>query len=705
MAVFLGNSSNNDFVGTNDADTMYGGGGADSMRGGGGVDAMNGGTGDDVFIYVDGEDALVGELLSGGDDFDRVLVRASATNYTVDLRDAEFESIEKIEFRADSNDIDKWILLGSGEMDGPGELAANLEIDGNAAGGSSDNLYVYVTEGVRSVNLSNWTFVDWNTIAGTTDTVEVIGDSGNDTLIASRVADTISGLDGNDILNGGEGNDALYGGHRDDTLSGDEGTDTLHGGDGNDLLIVGFGGGSDGIYGGLGTDTFDASSSGFSGATFDFETRIYGPGVALEEIEIFHDNGNGNTVISNGEGGTYNLHDGDDTFIAESGAETAQGGNGIDTLDLRRGNFVYTFNMATGLATAYPLELFQGFERVFTGMLGDNITGTGSADYMNSGAGNDWLTPGAGANTIVGGDDVDMISYVDSGTGVSANLALGTATHHGGSIDSLTGIENITGSATGADNITGSAGANRIRGLGNYDWLVGSGGGDTFEGGEGRDMVSYVNAGAGVTVNLGAGQGQAGQALGDSYVGIERATGSVFADMFIGSNGADDFRGLGGDDWFVGSGGGKDRYDGGTADDTVAYTNSASGVTASLLLGRGTGGDAAQDLYTSIENLSGSNSGDHLTGNNSANVLRGMAGNDTLLGNGGIDRLTGGGGNDSIDGGSGFDYAIFTANRADYSISTVGGVTTVDFLGAGGDGVDTVRNVESLRFADMDVLL
>ena len=51
-----------------------------------------------------------------------------------------------------------------------------------------------------------------------------------------------------------------------------------------------------------------------------------------------------------------------------------------------------------------------------------------------------------------------------------------------------------------------------------------------------------------------------------------------------------------------------------------------------------------------------------------------------------------------------FDTAIFSGNFADYTIVTVGGITTVtDNVGA--DGVDTLRNIERLQFTDQAVVL
>ena len=89
-----------------------------------------------------------------------------------------------------------------------------------------------------------------------------------------------------------------------------------------------------------------------------------------------------------------------------------------------------------------------------------------------------------------------------------------------------------------------------------------------------------------------------------------------------------------------------------------------------------------------------------MTGDNGRNVLRGLYGQDRLYGNGGVDRLEGGGSDDYLDGGAGWDYAIFSGNRHDYTITTLDDVTTVDRIAPGGDGTDTLINIEALQFAD-----
>ena len=157
--------------------------------------------------------------------------------------------------------------------------------------------------------------------------------------------------------------------------------------------------------------------------------------------------------------------------------------------------------------------------------------------------------------------------------------------------------------------------------------------------------------------------------------------------------------------WGGWRGGGVDGLGGGFGKDAVACWLALAGVGAYRLLGRGSGGDAGRDLYTSIENRTGGSLNDVLTGDNGRNVLRGLYGADRLFGNGGVDRLTGGGSDDYLDGGAGWDYALFSGNRSDYTVTTSGAQTRVDQIASGGDGSDTLINIEALQFADGFIFL
>lgn len=369
-------------------------------------------------------------------------------------------------------------------------------------------------------------------------------------------------------------------------------------------------------------------------------------------------------------------------------------------------------NFIVGLGGNDTISGLGEDDTLYGGADNDTVTGGDGNDMIYGGTGDDelfgedgfdWLMPGEGTDTINGGADTDMVSFLGLTSGVTVDLSAGTAVS-GGQSNTLVDIENVTGTIFG-DVITGDDGANWIRALGDYDWIIGSDGADTLDGGTGQDMVSYVNAALGVEVDLGTGAGVSGQAAGDTYISIERATGSVFNDIFHGTTGEDTFRGLGGYDTFYSSTGGRDRYDGGSGLDTVSYADAAAGISASLIAGFGSTGDALLDLYTSIENLSGSAFDDILTGDSGRNILIGADGNDSLDGGADVDRLTGGAGDDQLDGGWGWDYAHFAFDQSEYTVSTVNGVTTVEHLGLGADGTDTLVNIEVMSFADGMVLV
>jgi Ca2+-binding RTX toxin-like protein len=157
----------------------------------------------------------------------------------------------------------------------------------------------------------------------------------------------------------------------------------------------------------------------------------------------------------------------------------------------------------------------------------------------------------------------------------------------------------ITGTAK-ADKLTGTPGDEQILGLGGNDTLEGGGGLDEllggngndtfrangtsaehFDGGSGKDTIIYASSAGDITwFDLGSGQGLDGLALGDTYKGIENATGGAGVDLIGGSKGANALSGGAGTDSLFGSGG-KDQLSGGAeADDFVylAVSDSGAGV-------------------------------------------------------------------------------------------------------------------------------
>jgi Ca2+-binding RTX toxin-like protein len=85
----------------------------------------------------------------------------------------------------------------------------------------------------------------------------------------------------------------------------------------------------------------------------------------------------------------------------------------------------------------------------------------------------------------------------------------------------------------------------------------------------------------------------------------------------------------------------------------------------------------------------------------SDNIINGFSGDDSISGNDGNDTLNGGAGNDTIDGGSGADRAAYTGRVDQYIVLRDGTDYLVyDKRSSAPDGIDRVRNVETLVFSD-----
>src|SRR5262245_63314915 len=172
--------------------------------------------------------------------------------------------------------------------------------------------------------------------------------------------------------------------------------------------------------------------------------------------------------------------------------------------------------------------------------------------------------------------------------------------------------------------------------------------------------------------------------------------GGLGSDVLLGHGGDDQlFGGQGGDDVLDG-GAGADLIDGGIGFDTLVFWSATAGVALSLVTG-GTGGDAAGDVYVSVENIYGTAFDDFLEGNDlpntilgggGDNVIRGLGGDDWLGGGAGSDTFYPGEGNDRVFGGAGIDYVR-------YDDSPVGVV-----VGPGGDVLQDIEVIIGSSFAD-----
>jgi serralysin len=521
-------------------------------------------------------------------------------------------------------------------------------------------------------------FAVWD--AGGNDTFDFSGYSDNTVIDLRQGAfSSVGGLTGNVAIAigavienaiGGSGSERIFGNGADNRLTG--------------------GGGNDTIDGGLGIDTaiFSGNRSAYT-ITFDgTRTTISGP--------------DGTDVLTNVE--FFQFADQIVAAQAPTGGLTLSG----DVTDNAINGTAFN-DVLSGLGGADTLNGLGG---------DDSLDGGTGADRIDGGSGADTVIGGAGNDTLTGGDGIDWVVFRGSGgTGVVVNLAAGTASGGDGT-DSLSGFENVVGSAYN-DTIVGDAGNNVIEGGGGSDSLKGGAGDDRItatgqpaQGGGAPDIVkgqATANATIGTAINIDGGF----DLLARSDVGnsttvphatiVARTHGDVEYYAFTVGAGATvvfDIDGATFDSTlrlFTASGtelasNDDNNVDNGgeRTDSYLTYTFQTAGVyyiqVAEWLSGSGANftskppaAGASYTLHVSIPghavvplSLIGS-------------VLEGEDGNDILVGGAGGDTIFGGTGNDSIQGGGGDDGLLQGGQGED----TVDGGDGNDFV-FGGQGNDTL---------------
>ena len=374
------------------------------------------------------------------------------------------------------------------------------------------------------------------------------------------------------------------------------------------------------------------------------------------------------------------------TFDGQGGNDTIYG-NGYTRIQYGSSGVAVEVNLASGKAWALNpadrtgdlnqyvgTDTFTGVMRASGSALGDSLLG-GGAGAISGDTTYEMFDPDAGNDTVNGFGGMDWVRYDSSTAAITVDLRLATGQVQDGmgGVDSLIGIEGVSGSDFN-DSMVGSDTNNT--GFGNQEWFRGSEGNDTINGGGGFDIAAYTdNPTNGVVVNLATGVAQDGWGGTDTLSNIEGVEGSWKDDRITGSSADNSLDGRAGND----------TLDGGAGTDQANYNRASGSVQVNLALGTATGAEG-NDTLISIENVLGSVYGDMLTGNAGANTLEGLAGNDTL------------------SGGDGIDTVIFSDGISNYTLTKVASTYTVtDKIGV--NGVDTITNIERLQFADKTINL
>ncbi len=774
----LGLSTGVTLTGSSGANAITGGTGADTIDGAGGSDIIQAGGGNDTVFWRGGE-----QTVDGGSGSDTLVIVGSGGISSVNLSAPSgadqsvgdgvavlnFENVDASGFTTaisvTGSTSANTITTGSGNdlIDGLGGA------DVIQAGSGNDTVAVYGTEvligggpGINRLLLgaainvdlgaADQTLSDAAAVSGFSDVdasrlgpgqgVTITGSSGVNAIIGGSGADTIDGAGGADVINAGDGDDSVIYRGLETSIGGGAGSDTLTLLAGTSLSTVDFSV-APGVDQTVGDSVAVADFENLDARLLTAAITVTGSSAANVLLT-----GSGDDVI-HGEGGADVIRAGagNDTVDFWGSESAVEGGAGVNTLVLRNAAFIDLAATDQSIGDAATVSGFvnvnasllsalqnstilgSGLANAVTGGAGqDTIDGRGGADTIDGGGGNDRITYRGGESLIDGGIGNDTLTLL-AGTTLSAlnfNVAAGADQSVGDAV-SVRNFENVDASAvTVGLSITGSGGANVITAGSGNDTIDGNGGADVISAGAGDDIVSFygaetlidggtgsntlvMRASGGVTSIDLSGIPGSDQTLGDAAIVTNFAnvdatillssqgiavTGSSGANIISTGAGADIVDGNGGADQIsTGAGadtvsyrGGESLIDGGAGNDTLILL--ASGGTTAVNFSVAAGADQTTGDSVAVrnfENLDATAVAGALTvtGTSGANLLTTGSGNDTIDGNGGTDTIVAGAGNDVV--------------------SYFGGEALID----GGTGANTLvlRNAANVNLAAADQTL
>ncbi|MCV9965960.1 calcium-binding protein [Pararhizobium sp. BT-229] len=675
-------------IGGDGNDALIGGAGNDSLTGGAGADVLNGGACTDLASYITATSGVTVNLTNGvntGDaagDVYNSIEGFVGSNYN----DTFVETADAHSFNGQGGDLDTVSYVnsasavtvtlsnhyGSGTTgDANGDTYANIEkiigsnyndtltsstyFTGNYPYHAQDTLAGGLGNDTYIIGVSAGAFVEETAASGT----DIVLSSVNYTLTANVENLTYTGT-GNFSGTGNAIDNIITGGTGNDTLDGAAGADTLIGGAGVDTAVYA------GSMAGVNVSLLVGTGTGGDAQ-----------GDVLGDIENLTGSNFGDTLTGNSGANVLTGNNGDDVLSGGAGADTLLGGAGTDTASYATSSSGVNVNLVTGVGTGGDAQgdTLSSIEAVIGSAFADTFTSSISGNRLEGGAGNDTY--------IVGTTGISLVEAAGAGTDLVQTTLISYAL--GANLDNLTytGALNFSGDGNVLNNvITSGAGNDTLNGFDGNDTLVGNGGGDALNGGNGSDTAVYAGSNAAVQVNLLAATAAGGHATGDVLTSIENLTGSQYADTLTGDNavnrldgglGADTLYGLDGDDTLIG-GAGADIIYGGAGTDTASYTTATQSITFNLEDSIVTG-DAAGDVFDSVEIIEATNFNDVLRGDASGNNLKGAGGNDLI---------EGGGGADTLDGGTGTDTVSYAGSTSAVNLNFQIGVHT------GGDAQDDI---------------
>jgi VCBS repeat-containing protein len=677
IEALLGSSFADHFVGTSAAETLSGGAGDDVLDGATGNNVIDGGAGTDhaIFDFSDRSGPIL--LINGA--VDGVVYQATAGGVAA----GSVTNVEVISITGGSGDdriggryVTTAITATLNGNGGADTAVADLSGVGEAISGGLNYGFLFTDQ--------RGSFLTLTSIEALVYTGNAYGSYGG--VTGGARADTLTGLNGNDIFYGSGGDDTLTGAGGDDVLDGGTGNNVIDGGTGTDHAIFDFSERSSAVVlvnGAVDGVVYQATVGGVAaGSVTNVEVISITGGSGDDRI--------GARYVTTAITATLNGNGGADTAVADlSGVgEAISGGLNYGFLFTdQRGSFLTLTSIEALVYTGNAYGSYGGVTGgaradTLTGLNGNDIFyGSGGDDTLTGAGGDDVLDGGTGNNVIDGGTGTDHAIFDFSERSSAVVLVNGAvdgvvyqATVGGVAAGSVTNVEAISiAGGTGDDRIGAryvtTAITTRLNGGGGNDTVVAdlSGIGESISGGLNYGFLFTDQRGQFVTLTSIEALVYTGNAFG-SYGGI---TGGERADTLTGLGGNDVFYGNGGDDILTG-GGGDDLLDGGTGNDVIdggtgvdhALFNFSDRTQAVLLVNAGLAGETYQATVGGL--AAGSVTGVEATS------ITGGTGDDRIGGRYATTAIT-----TTLNGGGGSDTAVIDLSGVTEAIS---GGTNYGFL-------------------------
>jgi Ca2+-binding RTX toxin-like protein len=643
--------SNDDWVqwGTGTDGEILGGAGNDYLRSASGVGTQmptfRGEAGNDTIVLDDGGRAF------GGIGDDRIEVKSGG---------------QLVAEGGEGNDT-FYVTRMDNRLDG-GAGFDKLILRPNDGGGVTVNLAAGTAVSSSSIDLTEVTGIE-----------EVVGSDAADTVTGTGQSERMYLAGGNDRGEGRGGDDQLYGGDGTDSLFGGAGNDTLSGGAGNDRLD----GGADTdsvsyAFAGPGGEEGELVAQIFEAAVVDLGAGVGGRGSETDTLVSIEN------VFGTLLGDEITGDDGDNLLSGRAGADILRGQGGDDVL-------------VAGAAgpTGAPDQMFggDGDDRFVIGA---------SAFFADGGAGSDLLDFSGGSDPAEGGGRTLAVSVDLAAGSVSREVEAGRVVWAEGGGSAPRSFEGQSISPTDvlrADPLYAHSAADLSLSL------------PTGEE-EGDGIPSFA-----IEVETNA---QSLPVERGAFTLIEDVRGTASADVLRGDGEANRLEAGAGDDELEGRGG-NDQIDGGDGEDTAVYSGDFSDYRIELRTGgitvsdkRGIDGvDTLQgiellafadgvrfsddlEVVGDFVNIVGTPDPDELAGGLRSDNIDALGGDDTIMAS--VE-------NDQIDGGEGEDTIVYSGDQSSYTLTLSPTVTTISDRRDGGNGTDTLIDMEFLNFDSGDFAL